>query len=173
MARLLLEHACDPNLQVEDRDGRSVGRTDGRTDGRRCHIPSSPSSRPTFSLICQDRDRPTAPPIAASMGHVESIGVLLAGRADPMALDSHSSTAVHYAALEAREAAVVLLLQDPRALPALRHHNKDLLLPLQQAASTVCERPLELLYPWRRDLVVLLVLMRPTPSTPSIVWLAG
>ena len=108
MARLLLRHRCEPNLQ--DREGR------------------------------------TALHIGAAMGHVGTLAALLeeggegagagAGAADPMTADACRNTCVHYAALEAREAALTLLLASPRARPALAWRNVDELLPLHQSAGT-------------------------------------
>lgn len=85
MARLLLAHSCDPNLQ--DREGR------------------------------------TALHIGAAMGHVGTLAALLEAGADPMVFDAQHNTCVHYAALEAREAAIAILLACPAARPALSHRT--------------------------------------------------
>jgi len=50
--------------------------------------------------------------------------------------DAHLNTCVHYAALEAREAAMARLLACPATRPALSHRNADELTPLHQSAGT-------------------------------------
>ena len=54
----------------------------------------------------------------------------------PARCDAHLNTCVHYAALEAREAALVRLLASPATHPALSHRNADELTPLHQSAGT-------------------------------------
>lgn len=103
----------------------------------------------------QDRDGRTALHIAASMGHTQTLEVLLRSGGDPMVralpasvpisssndlvsmaaqiLDVHKNTCVHCAAIEGKCSALSLLMSHEPALFALYERNSDELTPLHQA----------------------------------------
>ncbi|KAL1530039.1 hypothetical protein AB1Y20_000964 [Prymnesium parvum] len=93
----------------------------------------------------QDRDGRTALHIAASMGHTQTLEVLLRSGGDPMMLDVHKNTCVHCAAIEGKCSALSLLMSHEPALFALYERNSDELTPLHQATSTGDTRCLEVL----------------------------
>ena len=73
--------------------------------------------------------------IASAMGHVSAVTALLEAGAKPSALDQHGNTAVHSAAVEAREAALGLLLAADDGAECLRLRNDDDVLPLHLATG--------------------------------------
>ena len=101
----------------------------------------------------QDRDGRSALHIAAAMGHVELLRLLLSSNADPAVADAQQNTALHYAALEAREGAIAELLSWPAVKPLLGYRNASELLPLHLSTAAGDSRCVERLLEASGDVI--------------------